>query len=1078
MNVPSSADNSSNSLDFSDMLNMAEDFDGSGPVPPGSPSADRPEGDRPVPAAPDMAGDRPARPAVPADARAAGQNGSAAVHGRPDVAGSSAPGNGAAGRSAPRPATGLAQEASSGSPADTPSAAAANESGGAPTANRSDESAKPVVDEQDEQFLRVKCACGRVLRVRPANSGKKIRCPQCRKPVPVPADVASAAESDSRQSSQEPNVDPRFGQIAADIEAALEAAQAEIASSGRKSPKPIRTLGRSRLKQITQRLAESDASKPSEVEDVRNLLDELGQSRDHRAADLIAGQLEATSEKVREAAVVALANLGEPRLIPHAVRRLSDESSRVRRAAVKTLGVLGTRHVVKPLLVFGLIDPHLKFPASEAIVGLREEAVPALLELVDDREDGAALEAVVLLGRLKAGKAVAVLMQVIDTRSAIFRAHAAEALGLIGEDRTVGCLLRLLKDDDPGVRINAVVALARVPDPQSVKPLVRLLRDPDQDLRMRAVTTLGEIGDRQATVPLYTLLESESPELVPVVAEALGKIGDPRALEHLLRLLPDADKPLLLRVLASLRKISDPAAADALLPYLDNSDTEIRQRAVESIGRIGDSVSASKLEKLAKRDSSEAIRAAAVKALGEIGDVASLSTLEEALSDAFPVKCQAINALGQVGDPSVLPALLAMSREVVPEIRFHVASALGCIDHENARNALEELLCDEDALVRRTAARSLVRLGDERGEQLLQDVEKSRPRKKRRSVSSVSWSLAPSMIVGLFSPNSPQGKIALASLGGVLLLAGLAFALFSDSGPELVIPRGKTASVALSPDGKYMLTGRTTRLIEVWDVESGKRIKRAATGGADGVTFAGTGGKTILALQGAEGILWDHETEPAPARTVAAHKAPVEQMVTSSNQTFAATIDREGTVIIWNLAQAAPTSALALPIAGGGIALNDEGTQLAGQTGSGELVVWSTSDGAELKRMPGARNAPRAMTFCNGGRMLAMSVGNKVRCIELETGNTAWEAETGNVSHLRVHPQTGQLLAIERSKLQWRDPDSGESQSELPLSLPGGIHFADLSADGKRLAFGDEESTAVWIVDAATGKLVKTLTMR
>ncbi len=1071
MNPPTPADNSSDSLDFSDMLSMADDFDASDPVPPGSPIVENDRDARLAAPAPEVQhGDRPVRPPIPESHRTAAPNG----NGNGNPHGRSASAVNGTSESHPRPsAAEPAPVSESSSKTVTPA-----RSGTAAAGDSVVEITSPAANEPEQQFLRVQCACGRVLRVRPANAGKKIRCPQCRKPVPVPADLEPARSPVKKSAPEKPATAARFEQLAAEIRTALDAAAAEAEASGRKRPKPIRSLSKGRLKQIRQRLESFDASKPSEVEDARELLAELGESGDHRAGELVISVLENSSDKIRESAVAALGKLGETSSLPHLVQRLGDESSRVRRAVVTALQSIGTRHVVKPLLMFGLTDPHLKFPASEAIISLQDEAIPPLLEMVDDREDGAALEAVVLLGRLKARKATAVLMQVIDTRSAIFRAHAAEALGLIGEDRTVGCLLRLLNDSDPGVRINAVAALARIPDSQSVKPLVRLLRDPDEDIRMRAVIALGEIGDRQATVPLYALLESGSTTLVPAVAEALGKIGDPRALEHLLRLLPNADKPLLLRVLSSLRKISDPAAADALLPYLDDPDADIRQRAVESIGRIGDSVSAAKLETLAKRDSSEAIRAAAVKALGEIGDVASLSTLEEALSDAFPIKCQAINALGQVGDTSVLPALLAMSKEVVPEIRFHVASALGGIDHENARNALEELLCDEDALVRRTAARSLIRLGDERGEQLLQEAEKSRPRKKRRSVSSVSWSLAPSVIVGLFSPNSPQGKVALAGLAGVILLSGLVFAMFFRSAPQLVIPRGKTAAVALSDDGKYLLTGRSTRLIEVWDVESGKRIKRAATGGADGVSFAGAGGKTVLALQGAEGVLWDFETEPVPSRTIAAHREPVEQIVTNTNRSFAATLDREGTVVIWNLATATPSSALALPIKRGAIALNQDGTQLAGQSESGELIVWSTSDGAEVRKFPGARNAPKAMVFCNDGKMLAMVLGTKLRCVDVETGKSAWEVESGNVRHLKVHPQTGQILTIDPAKLKWWDPATGESPADLPLSLPAGVTFASLSVDGKRLAIGDEENSPIWIVDAATGKLEETLNMK
>ncbi len=118
---------------------------------------------------------------------------------------------------------------------------------------------------------------------------------------------------------------------------------------------------------------------------------------------------------------------------------------------------------------------------------------------------------------------------------------AVAMLGFCGED-AVPALIELLDHENREVREEAVNALGRLQDPRAVSALSRLMLTEQGRLGAGAAWALGEIKDRRAISPLIKALSHSKPLTRELAAESLGKLGAVEALPRLRSLLKDNDE--------------------------------------------------------------------------------------------------------------------------------------------------------------------------------------------------------------------------------------------------------------------------------------------------------------------------------------------------------------------------------------------------------------------------------------------------------------------------------------------------------------------------------------------------------
>ncbi len=242
---------------------------------------------------------------------------------------------------------------------------------------------------------------------------------------------------------------------------------------------------------------------------------------------------------LREAAVLALGNLGGTGAVEPLIQALKDENQKVRTRAVSAL-----QKSRDPRAVEGLIealdrkDNQLCRRTAEALVKIGTSAVAPLIAALKDGTHGykARSKVASVLGQIGDTRAAEPLIAALKHHHPILRQAAAEALGKIGDPRAARPLVEALDHDDAELCFLAAEALQKIGDPRAVEPLIEVLKDGGCDTGWRAASALGKIGDPRAVDPLIEALDQEEAFLCLTAAEALGKIGDPRAIEPLLAL--------------------------------------------------------------------------------------------------------------------------------------------------------------------------------------------------------------------------------------------------------------------------------------------------------------------------------------------------------------------------------------------------------------------------------------------------------------------------------------------------------------------------------------------------------------
>jgi HEAT repeat protein len=294
-------------------------------------------------------------------------------------------------------------------------------------------------------------------------------------------------------------------------------------------------------------------------------------------ADPVAEQIAALRDEdwaIREEAAVLLGRLKDSRAVLPLVSILKDRDRSVREAAMAALASIGEPSVEA---VGGcLADPDLSVQeaASAVLASIADDRVlEPLLRALRSSDWIVRMHATKALGRLKHPDSVPALIPLLQDKVKAVRAEASSALAAIG-DAAIPALLDALRHDEWLVRLHAVESLGKTRSRMAVPPLLSaLFNDADSAIREDAVRALGEIGDAQAVEFLFTAMKE--PGLRTQAVEALGRIGDRRAV------------PVLMEVVAG---TNPPEAPRAVAGCGDRWNEEVitQAAAVRALGAIGD----------------------------------------------------------------------------------------------------------------------------------------------------------------------------------------------------------------------------------------------------------------------------------------------------------------------------------------------------------------------------------------------------------------------------------------------------------------------------------------------------------
>ncbi|QDV31700.1 Phycocyanobilin lyase subunit alpha [Planctopirus ephydatiae] len=951
--------------------------------------------------------------------------------------------------------------------------------------------------------IRVSCECGAKFRTKSETAGRKVKCPKCGSAVVVPggqSETTGPALVEKRKfaelAKEIASLPPLLATENDPSTSVKNSAEMPAVESGTKiesGSKPGQTssgsttkrkkLSKSRLAKLLKAIEPKESASSEDAEKRRQAVLELGMAQNEG----LWAELEKLKNDswivVREAVATALGDLGQPEATPALIEMFDDEVPEVRRNAIASIGKLRDARACRAMIVMALQEPHFRFASLDAITKMGTAATGSLQQILQEKDPGYALEAAVVAGRTRDTKLIEPLLKLLGNSFAIVRGQAAESLGQIGDKKATGPLCKLLEDPEQGVRVAAAGALARLSDPRSVPSLLKGLSQDDADVLERVITALGEIGDAQAASHLLPLIDHLQAEIRGAAAEALGKIGASESASPLTRLLHDTDEAVRLKAIAAFRKFKASIAVTPLLNLLMDPNSQIRLRAVDTLGEIADESAVDNLIHTLHNDGTMEVRQMAAKALGAIGSADGIEPLEQALEDEFPVRCRAITSLGQIGASASLPALLAMLKDSVPEVRYHTTQALADLGNANALKPLEELLSDEHPMVRRGAAKALVKLGDPRGESLLDEKKLASFKKKRSGPKFNFSSLEPTAFIEAIKAAPPAVAIGVIAVPALLLIgfAAMSLGIFSG-GKASVVVRGRPATVNFTLDGKSVIVGFNKGVVEVWPVTGGSPSSKSVYGNFASSLFAtGTNG-TLLSLADKQ----VSTLSGGKATPVAGLPSASIQAIVSPNGKHAAAIGSDGSITIVDLEKAKPLQAIQLNTKTlTCLGLANGGGEIVGGRKDGSVTIWETQSGKVVSELKLGTIVPAGIGFNPAGdKLVVANLRGGVGIYDIKTrkrlNDLPFEGKTAPIfaSASFVGGNDDLVLLTGSSGLTTWKISSNEVKAVSDFGLTGAIGGMAISPTGEHLALMDSDSADVIVVNLPSLEVASILSVQ
>ncbi|MDJ0579193.1 HEAT repeat domain-containing protein [Crocosphaera sp.] len=223
-------------------------------------------------------------------------------------------------------------------------------------------------------------------------------------------------------------------------------------------------------------------------------------------------------------------------------------------------------------------------------------------------------------------------------------------------------------------------------DENLLKSLVECLGDTRGMTRLRAAQTLGEIGQPATPFLLDALANHSNVVVRRASAKTLTLIADPDTIPQLVH------------------------------SFLNDEDTVVQGSSVGALARMGEAGVIPLLDILGSPDIPESAKGHAAWALSFIG-VKGKQYLEQAIDNDSPVvRGAVVGAIAKVvaeePDQDLLAILVNSLNDSDSNVRCETAAVLGNLTYQPAIPTLVELLDHVDDETRKSAALSLMKIGD------------------------------------------------------------------------------------------------------------------------------------------------------------------------------------------------------------------------------------------------------------------------------------------------------------------------------------------------------------------------------
>lgn len=333
-------------------------------------------------------------------------------------------------------------------------------------------------------------------------------------------------------------------------------------------------------------------------------------------------------------------------------------------------------------------------------------------------------------------------------------------------------------------------------------------------------------------------------------------------------------------------------------------------------------------------------------------------------------------------------------------------------------------------------------------------------------------------------PNSPC-----AGVGALIQIKGCTAEVVS-SGPDgraVVKPlrRGfQISKVAISPDGRRVVTGSGDGTAQVWNSASGEAVgdplQHDST--VSSAAFSPDASRVITGTRNGKARVWDAVTG-RPVGVPLQHQATVSSVAFSPDGKLVVTASWDRTARVWDASTGRPVGA---PLQHQGIvrtaAFSPDGRRIVTASSDSSARLWDTPSDQPIRRPLVLERPPTAFAFRFDGSLFAASIKSG-HVIDGSTGETVGrplQQQSGDVSAFTLSPDGSRVITIAQDgDLQVWEIGTGRPVGKpiqregvaAQLSLAGDNVVAAFSPDGSRVVIALVNNDArVW--NLATGRPV------
>jgi len=288
----------------------------------------------------------------------------------------------------------------------------------------------------------------------------------------------------------------------------------------------------------------------------------------------------------------------------------------------------------------------------------------------------------------------------------------------------------------------------------------------------------------------------------------------------------------------------------------------------------------------------------------------------------------------------------------------------------------------------------------------------------------------------------------------------------------------RIACVAYSPDGRQVLTGSYDDTAILWDVPTGRklRILRGHRRSVAAVDFSPDGRQIVTGSHDDTAVLWDARTG-AKLRTFAGHSDYVASVAFSSDGRRVLTGGQDHKAILWDAStgrslRTFQIEKLYVRVVG----FSPDGTKVivgGGDYETPELYLWDAATGKKLKSLAGHTSEVVSLAFSADGRQFASCSGEETILWDVATWEQIHLLPT-RITAVTFDPQNRSSLVTVGRKVTWWNTDTGSRQREYELTGNVNLRISALafSRDGRRVMTGGDYHIVIW--DAAAGQVLRT----